>query len=208
MSQQSPCTGGPGAPARRTRADNFSTVDGAAVHARLAGIMRAADGRGRPISSGHAMARPDATWLRESYAPAGAPPPLLFDTRAQFLATTALEQAGADLLSQHIYAGTDNERWGNADPYSPAVLGAAREAAAAAGQTLLIGEFGDGAPGNRTFTRNVLALLSAWRAPGAPNGARFFGSLWSWELLQQASTYAVFPGRDDAIIDALVAHNG
>jgi len=207
MTQQQPCVGGPGSPPARTRADNFSTADGVAVNVRLANIVRTADARGRPISSGLAMARPDATWLRESYA-AAHPPHLFFDTREQFLATTALEQAGADLMSQHIYAGSDNERFGAAtDPFSPAVLAVAAEAAAAAGQTLFVGEFGDSAPGNRTFTRNVLALFDAWRKGGGAAGARFFGCLWSWELLQQRDSYAVFPGRDDAIIDTIVAHD-
>jgi hypothetical protein len=145
-----------------------------------------------------------------------APPPQALDTLPQFLAVTALQQAGVDLLSQHIYPGTDNERWGITDPYSPAVLEGARTAAGAAGQTLYVGEFGDGAPGNRSFTRNVLALLAVWRAgsgggTGAAAGAAapFFGSVWAWELLQQADTYSLWPGRpdDEAVIDAIVAHN-
>jgi hypothetical protein len=78
------------------------------------------------------MARPDATWRRDNYRNA-APPPEARDTLAQFLAITAQQQAGVDLMSQHIYAGPDNERFGETDPYSPAVLGAARQAAAAAG---------------------------------------------------------------------------
>jgi len=160
-----------GTPAARTSADNVSTAAGAAVQTRLLAVVRAADrGAGRPVSSGHAMARPDATWLRDYYN-SPAPPPVTRDTLAQFLAITAQQQVGVDWMSQHIYAGPDNERFGETDPYSPAVLGAAREAAAAAGQTLFVGEFGDNAPGNRTFTRNVLALLAEWRAAGAGAGA-------------------------------------
>jgi len=180
------------------------------------------------------MARPDATWLRENFRNPSPPPPVP-DTLAQFLAITAQQQAGVDWMSQHIYAGADNERFGVTDPNSPAVLAAARQAAAAAGQTLFVGEFGDGVAGNRTFTRNVLALLGAWRAaaaeeeeeeeaaaaaaaaaapaaPAAPAGAGagaapFFGLVWAWELLQQADTFSLWPGRDDAIIDAIVLHN-
>jgi len=206
--QQQPCICvACGSPAARTSADNVSTAAGAAVQARLLAVIRAADGgAGRPVSSGHAMARPDATWRRDNYRNA-APPPEARDTLAQFLAITAQQQAGVDLMSQHIYAGPDNERFGETDPYSPAVLGAARQAAAAAGQTLLVGEFGDSAPGNRTFTRNVLALLGAWRAAEEGSGAPFFGLVWAWELLQQADSFSLWPGRDDAIIDAIVQHN-
>ena len=195
-----------GTPPFRTSADNISTAGGVAVQARLAAIVRANDPSARLVSSGHAMARPDATWLRESFR-APRPPPLYPDTLPQFLATTALQQAGVGLMSQHIYPGADNERFGIADPYSPAVLAFARQAAAAAGQVLLVGEFGDGAPGNRTFTRNVLALFADWRGRPDPAAAPFFGAVWDFMLLQQADSFALFPGRDDAIIDAIVAHN-
>ena len=76
----------------------------------------------------------------------------------------------------------------------------------------------------------MLALLAAWRAgAGAAGGAAsapaearnttrqaagaagapFFGSVWAWELLQQADTYSLWPGRPDdaSLIDAIVAHN-
>ena len=198
-----------GSPPFRTSADNISTAAGVAVQTRLASLVAAAiaaaGGAARPISSGHAMARPDATWLRDNYR-AASPPPLQRDTLTEFLAITAQQQRGVSLMSQHIYAGSDNERFGITDPESPAVLSYARQAAAAAGQTLLVGEFGDGAPGNRTFTRNVLALLASWR--GASGGsAPFFGMVWIFEFLQQATSFSLFPGRDDDILSAIVAHN-
>jgi hypothetical protein len=197
-----------GSPPFRTSADNISTAAGVVVQARLASLVAAAvsaaGGDSRPISSGHAMARPDATWLRDNFRVAS-PPPLQFDTLEEFLAITAQQQRGVSLLSQHIYAGSDNERFGITDPMSPAVLVYARQAAAAAGQTLLVGEFGDGEPGNRTFTRNVLALLASWR--GSSGGAPFFGLVWAFELLQQAASFSLFPGRDDDILAAIVAHN-
>ena len=197
-----------GSPPFRTSADNISTAAGVTVQARLASLVAAAisaaGGGSRPISSGHAMARPDATWLRDNFRVAS-PPPLQFDTLEEFLAITAQQQRGVSLLSQHIYAGSDNERFGITDPMSPAVLVYARQAAAAAGQTLLVGEFGDGEPGNRTFTRNVLALLASWR--GSSGGAPFFGLVWAFELLQQAASFSLFPGRDDDILAAIVAHN-
>ena len=206
MTEQQPfiCTAC-GSPAARTQADNVSTAGGVAWQQYMTKVLREADPMGRPVSSGHAMARPDATWRRENYA-AAIPVPRFVDSVAQFYETTAMQQVGVQLMSQHIYAGSDNERFGINDPSSPAVLNYARAAAGAANQTLFVGEFGDATPGNRTFTKNVLALFESevWRSP---DGTPYFGCVWAWMLLQQWDTFSVNPGRDDEIITALMSHN-
>lgn len=194
-----------GTPPFRTSADNISTAAGVVVQERLLAVIRAADPQKRPISSGHAVARIDATWRQQNYY-AQKPSPHFQDSLAQFLTMTGLQQRGVELLSQHIYPGSDVERFGLiTDPYSPALLAFSRQAAAAAGQTLMVAEFGDDAPGNRTFARNVLALFDEWHTAGA--GAPFFGMVWCWEMLQQATSYSLWPGRDDSLIAAIVAHN-
>jgi hypothetical protein len=206
MTEQQPlvCTAC-GTPPFRTNADNISTAAGGVVQDRLLAVIHAADPQKRPISSGHAVARIDATWRQENYAEKRSP--YFQDSPAQFLAITQLQQRGVELLSQHIYPGPDVERFGLiTDPYSPALLDYSR-VAAVTGQTLVVAEFGDDAPGNRTFARNVLALFNAWHDAGPSAGAPFFGLVWAWEMLQQASSYALWPGVDDSLIAAIVAHN-
>lgn len=56
-----------GTPSFRTRADNISTSDWMVISAGWASTIRAADPLHRPITSGHAVARPAAEHLRASY---------------------------------------------------------------------------------------------------------------------------------------------
>jgi hypothetical protein len=61
------CAPSMGTPAVRTQADNVSTDGLMAVMSDLAEAIRASDALGRPVTSGHALPRPEAEHLRASY---------------------------------------------------------------------------------------------------------------------------------------------
>lgn len=61
------CAPGMGTPLHRTSADNVSTDGLMLTMAGLAGAVRAADPLARPVTSGHALPRPAAEHLRESF---------------------------------------------------------------------------------------------------------------------------------------------
>ena len=108
-----------GTPTHRSRADNFSTAELSSFQARYAGWIRAADSKRRPISTGHAVPRPGAWHLAQSYHAAQrdwGP-----DTEAQFRESVATQSTGCERISYHYYPGPDHPRFGR--PLGPAASG-------------------------------------------------------------------------------------
>ena len=221
------CAPARGTPAARTRADNVSTDDGVAVLAALAAVVRAADPSARPVSSGHSLPRPCAEHLRASYyAPER---DWGNDTVPQFFGNLADVNAAVDLASVHVYPGADNARWGETTADAPTILlwaqaavanaSAARVAGGRAPLALYLGEFGAlPAPGAspaapRPFVDATLALLRATGAasgnppwPGVA-GSTALATIWVWEFGGQNSTWALWPGATDGVIESIVAYN-
>lgn len=113
-----------GTPVARTSADNFTTAQFVQVANVVCDAITNVDRLRRPISSGHSIPRPDATWLQQSYSNPRLP--LFFDTQAQFSDRTAQQNAFADWVSMHFYAGSDMARWNFTDPNDPdGVMGVA-----------------------------------------------------------------------------------
>jgi len=91
-----------GTPAARTRADNISTAHAVAWQGALISVLKLADKYTRPVSLGHAIARPAARWLRESYYSPAPGPAWAVDTPAEFAESTQLQHgSGAGVLSTH-----------------------------------------------------------------------------------------------------------
>jgi hypothetical protein len=201
-----------GTPAARSRADNISTADAAAIHGAWAQRVRAADGRGRPVSSGNAIARPAAEHLRASYLlPARDWTP---DSFAQFSRNLADAHACCEWVSQHVYPGPDNARWGVVGPEDGTIVHylQAAVAAAGAGKRLFIGEFGQLSAANasgaapRPFVDAVLAALNTPAPPGVP-GITTAALAWTWEFGDMNATWALWPGATQGVIDSLQAFN-
>jgi len=191
------CAAGKGTPAHRTSADNRTTDGVIELGAAVAAALRAADVLARPISSGHALARPAAQHLR---ARAGDWTP---DSLADFAANFADIHSYADLASVHIYAGDDNVRWNlTHDPNTADILRIVKQVADGAGKNLYVGEFGDAKPGPRPFTASVLDNVRRANVSLA--------TAWVWEFYQFGDTpsdFSLVPGRDDAAIAMLQAGN-
>jgi hypothetical protein len=99
-----------GTPAARSRWDNISTYDGVKVQQAWAGYIRALDGAlSRPISSGHAMPRPAAFHLSQSYFSGSMD--FSLDSFAQFTAVLAATHEGLDWVSVHLAPGGGMVRW-------------------------------------------------------------------------------------------------
>jgi len=214
MSTQCPGCGGPGSPKARSRADNISTDDASALLSAWAARIRAADPLKRPISSGHALARPAAEHLRASYLqPARDWTP---DSFAEFSANMAAVTACCEWASVHLYPGADNARFGKTGPNDPTVVWFAQAAAAAANKPLLLGEFGElPAPGQRPsaprpFVDGMLRALAQPQPPGLA-GATAAALAWTWEFGDQNGTansgWALWPGVTQGAIDSLAAYN-
>ena len=144
-----------GTPTHRSRADNFSTAELSSFQARYAGWIRAADSKRRPISTGHAVPRPGAWHLAQSYHAAQrdwGP-----DTEAQFRESVATQSTGCELISYHYYPGPDNTRFGRTlgPANSAALFPHLVSAAKAAGKQWYIGEFGTTSPADPTTTALV-----------------------------------------------------
>lgn len=191
------CAVGKGTPAFRTSADNRTSDGVIGLGAAVAAALRAADALARPISSGHALARPAAQHLRarpDDWTP---------DTLEQFAQNFADIHSYADLASVHLYAGDDNVRWNlTHDPNSADILQIVKQVADGAGKQLYVGEFGDPKPGPRPFTKSVLDNLQRGNISRA--------TAWVWEFYQSGDTpsdYSLVPGRDDAAIAMLQAGN-
>lgn len=204
--QQPNIAPGRGTPAARTAADNFSTDGLVGLLETVTTAIAAADPLHRPISSGMAMPRPFATALRAVYYDDPQPPlgSLPNDTVAQFYAIAAAHNTGCSWMSMHMYAGNGQTRWNITDPDSADMVAYALQAARLAGQQLYLGEFGDPVPGNRTFTRNMLAAMN--------DSGVAAGTVWIWEFYQQgptapAAAYSLLPERDASIVAAMQAWN-
>lgn len=204
--QQPAIAPGRGTPPARTNADNFTMSGYTQLASQVVAAIRAVDTLQRPVSSGNAIPRPDATWLTQSYTQPDLP--LFFDTQTQFIAAAAAESGYADWVSMHFYAGSDMARWGLTDPNSPdGVMAAAAKAVAAMGpsKSLFIGEFGDPTPvGNRPFTHAVLAAMGKYGVDK--------GMVWVWEFYQQGPTepaaqFSLLPSRDAVTIADMQAWN-
>ena len=189
------CDPAMGTPAVRTAADNRTTDQLIALSSAIAAAIRAADSLHRPVSSGHALARPAAEHLRRS------PPSWTPDSLAEFERNFADVNAHADLASVHVYAGADDARWNLTSGAD--ILQYVRGAADKAGKCLYVGEFGDPLPGDRPFLHAVVQVV--------PEYGISLCSAWVWMFLQNSPTtfanFSLVPGRDDAAIAALQSLN-
>ena len=192
-----------GTPTHRSRADNFSTAELSAFQARYAGWIRAADSKRRPISTGHAVPRPGAWHLAQSYHAAQrdwGP-----DTEAQFRQSVATQSSGCELISYHYYPGPDNTRFGRTlgPANSAALFPHLVSAAKAAGKQWYIGEFGTTSSTDRQFTLNLLDQL------GGVKDGPVMATMWVWEFTSSQPNISVVPGRqgDVAVIDKIKAVN-
>jgi len=203
--QQPAIAPGRGTPAYRTAKDNITTDMYIQWQKLMVDTIHQYNTiNPRPISSGNAITRSDATWLRDNYYNPN-PPPITFDTREQFYNLSYYQNYYVDWISVHIYGGNDNERWNYTDPYSADLLYDCQIAANyySPAKFLYVGEFGDPLPGNRTFIKNVLAVMD--------NAKLTLGTIWIWEFYQDNSTtsseYSINIGRDDDIIQYVQAWN-
>ena len=192
-----------GTPTHRSRADNFSTAELSSFQARYAGWIRAADSKRRPISTGHAVPRPGAWHLAQSYHAAQrdwGP-----DTEAQFRESVATQSSGCEIISYHYYPGPDNTRFGRTlgPANSAALFPHLVSAAKAAGKQWYIGEFGTTSPTDRQFTLNLLDQL------GGVKDGPVMATMWVWEFTSSQPNISVVPGRqgDVAVIDKIKAVN-
>jgi hypothetical protein len=105
---------------------------------------------------------------------------------------------GFELLSVHLYNSSDNYRFGYDEVWQ--LLKPLQAVVVGPSQRLYLGEFGDTEPGERAFTRGVIAQLHAM--------AVTLSTVWIWEFDAQNSTgYPIWPGVDDALIADMRAFN-
>lgn len=223
------CNPPSGTPSFRTRADNVSTADWQVISTAWAAAIRSYDPQLRPIGSGHAVPRPDAEHLRASY---GDPNHTDWrnDTYDQFVTNLGDVHTCCDMVSAHIYPGPDLVRWGNlTDPLSADMLlyiqAAVQAVNAQSGKEMKIyvGEYGQLPAGkdpasfnaSRPFVDAMLSLLAA-TAPGVPPsqvpapgvaGLTAFSMAWVWEFGSQNSTWSLWPGQTEGVIQSLLAYN-
>jgi hypothetical protein len=95
---------------RTTAADNITTDEWRLVQLQWAAVIRANDPIGRPIGSGHSLARREAEALRANYA-TGKNSFGLFDTFDQFVRNLNDTHQGLDWASIHLTPGDTLVRW-------------------------------------------------------------------------------------------------
>lgn len=193
-----------GTPTSRSRLDNFSTASMMGFQQLVGSWIRQSDGLARVISTGHAIARPAAEHLRSSYSLPSRD--WTKDSIDEFSKNFVDQCAGCDLCSVHIYPGADNQRFGSPHEYS--LLDAAGEALAAGNNNkrVYLGEFGVPLPDRHNasaprynFTQDILAHMRDQPAQLAPVLATY----WQWMAPNQATTWSLFPGKDDRTIRLL-----
>jgi len=199
-----------GTPTQRTRADNFSTADMMSFQSWLVDTIRQYDTMQRPISTGHAVPRPQAQHLRSSYfSPQRDWTP---DTEDEYEDNLRDVTQCCEIMSLHYYPGAGaGWGWGNiTDPNSTLPLRVAFTVAADLGKTFYVGEFGDADPGPRPFSHSVLKTLNSLYTY-EEGGAAVMATIWVWEFYQfsptVAASFSILPGRDDEMIAALEAAN-
>ena len=100
-----------GTPTQRTIInDNITTDEWRIVQKKWAAIIRNNDPFGRPIGSGHSLARREAENLRKANA-AGKNAWGIFDTFSQFVTNLNDTHEDLDWASVHLAPGIENSRW-------------------------------------------------------------------------------------------------
>ena len=111
------------ASARTQATDNITTDEWRLVQIQWAAVIRANDPIGRPIGSGHSLARREAEGLRANFA-TGKDSFGLFDTFDQFVKNLNDTHQGLDWASIHLTPGNELVRWNltNVTAYATNVL--------------------------------------------------------------------------------------
>jgi hypothetical protein len=200
-----------GTPGTRSAADNFTTADMVAFQSEVAQWIRESSSSTVLISSGHAVPRPAAHHLAESYH--SKTRDWTKDTEEELEQVLALTHTDLDLISLHIYPDKpvcvatptlkqcDNYRFGHGPPYILSV--AARVARTAndgigtsMNKSVYLGEFGTSLPDRRNasspiynFTMEMLDAASKL----APLVS--LATVWTWEDDHQRSTWGLFPAN-------------
>lgn len=197
-----------GTPTQRSRLDNISTENVAAWGQAMVTLIDTLDPIGRPVSSGHSIARKEAIHLMLSY-PTGKED-FTPDTQQQFEQALRIAHAPFPLMSMHMYAGGgDNIRFNSTpvDPYYTGLLSIVKGVASSMtpARQVLFGEFGDPLPGERPWTHSVLSAL------GAGPEQVDLALVWCFRFHQRAATipanFSLELGRDTATLNAIAAAN-
>jgi len=206
---------GPGAPSRRTKADNVSTDGGILLLTAWADRIRSVDPLKRPISSGTSLPRASAEHLRASYLLPGRN--WTEDTFFDFEKNFGDVSSCCEWASAHFYPGEDNARWGKTTAEDPTIVWYVQAAASSRGKTLFVGEFGQlPSPGMdpaapRPFVTGLLDALENPLSPGM-RGVTSLALMWTWEFGNQNGTehnsWALWPGVTQGAIDSLLWYNG
>jgi hypothetical protein len=209
LSDQQPSISPPhGTPARRTRLDNVSTAEVAAWGQDLVSYICKLDPIGRPVSSGHALARTQAWHLMKSYS--SGKEDFTPDSQSQFEQAMRIAHAPFQLMSLHLYTqGGANVRFNTTPvgPYDTSLLGIVKSVAntMTPARQVLFGEFGDPLPGARPWTHSVLGALGT----GAEQVD--LALVWCYRFHQRApglpANFSLELGRDNATLDAIAAAN-
>jgi len=169
-----------GTPAGRSEADDLTHDMIVTVSRLFAEAVRRHDPL-RPVTTGHSMPRPAAQHLRLEGS--------WTNDSVEEYARNLIEVSPApiDLVSVHLYP-FDSKRFGRADVSYAEILKHTRDAAAAAGRALFVGEFG--APeenGDAAAARaQVLAMIDA-----LVESEIALAALWNYDLPSQEDTINV-----------------
>jgi Bacterial Ig domain/Cellulase (glycosyl hydrolase family 5) len=185
-------------PAAPCVSDHFTTAEMIEFSRDLVALIKSLD-PSRMVSSGYAAPRPAAVHLMQhpGFAPGG--PDWTADSMDEFRRYLLIVHRPFDIISVHIYAGAEDNRFGRPPGHQYELVADAARAAKIAGKKLFIGEFGD--QGATPFMRGLLDTV-------VREGVDY-AAVWVWEFYQ-TSTYRTYdtdatrtnvePGYSDDLI--------
>lgn len=159
---------------------NFSTQELIAFTSRLATVIRQVD-PSRRISSGYDVPRRAAEHLRAVPEWSQGGPDWTADSREQLQRNLVEIHENIDIISVHLYPGTENTRFGNTDPASASLLEEVHRIARRAGKPLFVGEFSDGSLLDArpdAFTARMLGRIVELNVD--------YSAYWTWQFYQNS----------------------
>lgn len=167
---------------------NFSTDDLIEFTRRYATLIRGLDGT-RLISSGFSVPRSAAEHLRPSPGRLDHPN-WTADSRGQFRKNLKDIHMAVDIISIHLYAGKQNQRFGSTSEME--VLAEAKLASVEAGKPLFVGEFGEPDSRNANPSSHTALMMEKILELKIP-----YSAVWAWEFYQHR-LFKTDDGRDYA----------
>lgn len=189
---------------------NYTTKEMMGFLERLALTVRALD-QSRPISSGHSLPRPNATYLRAYPEWSSGRPRSKKDSITDFQSILLEINKPADVISVHLYPEPHRHRFGQKAGSAPDLIALVNDAAKKERKPLFVGEFGDPDQtnaGSKSYAARVLDRIVSLRIA--------YSALWVWEMYDRhtyktgttkATRYSIDPIIHTEIIEALVKTN-